>query len=243
MPIIKTKRQEEISTSDWKRILELAEQLSFKKARQVPQFPTWLQCTLAIIWLTGKRINEVLQLKRKHITFTPEGNPTEIRIKFFVGKKKSRGSPIELMPYQKARTVNHKAVPYIQSYLNEFDNATIDTEMFLFAVNTKPRHRIVHTKFENRQGKEETRTYEYDDLGGHVYEENARFWLNKINEQLPKDKRIYFHYGRHSIGIKLAYQGRTPYQIAEILDETVNAAIAYTKHAGGYSQEWTKETE
>jgi len=250
MPIIKTKRQEEISTSDWKTILDLAGKLNYERATQVPKFNLWLQCTLAIIWLTGKRINEVLQLRRKHITFTPEKNPKEVRIKFFVGKKKSRGSPIELMPYQKTRTVDHKAVPYIQNYLNDFDKIVTDIEdlerhleEFLFSAKTQPRHRTVHTKFENRQGQEETRTYEYDDLGGHVYEENARFWLNKINEQLPEDKHIYFHYGRHSIGIKLAYQGRTPYQIAEILDETVNAAIAYTKHAGGYSQEWTKETE
>ena len=74
-------------------------------------------------------------------------------------------------------------------------------------------------------------------------EENAFYWLQKVNAQLPPEKRIYFHYGRHSIGIKMAYQGRSPYQIAEVLDETVDAALQYTKHASGYSSEWTKETE
>ena len=41
----------------------------------------------------------------------------------------------------------------------------------------------------------------------------------------------------------MAYQGRTAIQIAEVLDETVRAAIEYTKHAGGLGQEWTEETE
>lgn len=243
MPQHKIKRQEEISTTDWYEILEIASKLNYANAHTVPPFQLWLVGVLAIIWLTGKRINEVLKLKRKHIIFTPQNNPKEIRIKFFVGKKKSRGSPIEMMPYQKARTIKHKAVPYIQAYLAEFDKKIKDEENYLFPANTEPRERKVNTTFENGQGETETRSYSYTDPGGYVYEENARFWLNKINKQLPKDKRIYFHYGRHSIGIKLAYQGKTPYQIAEILDETVNAAIAYTKHAGGYSQEWTNETE
>jgi integrase len=239
MPLHKIKRQEEITAKEWKEILTIAGKLDFSQGSQIPPFKLWLQCVLAIIWLTGKRVNEVLKLKRKHVTFTE----TEIRIRFFVGKKRSRGSPIELMPYLKARTIEHKAVPYIQAYLAEFDKKVSDQDSPLFPANTQPRHRIVHTTFINRQGEKETRRYEYDDPGGYVYEENARYWLNKINEQLPEDKRIYFHYGRHSIGIKMAYQGRTPYQIAEVLDETVQSALAYTKHAGGYSQEWTKETE
>jgi len=239
MPIHKIKRKEEVSANDWKQILAIAGSLDFSQASQVPPFKLWLQCVLAIDWLTGKRINEILQLKRKSVTFTE----AEIRVKFFVGKKKSRGSPIELMPYQKVRTIEHKAIPYIQAYLTEFDAQVTDTDTFLFPANTQPRHRVVHASFINRQGEKETRKYEYEDHAGHIYEENARFWLNKVNEQLPEDKRIYFHYGRHSIGIKMAYQGRTPYQIADVLDETVQAALEYTKHAGGYSQEWTKETE
>lgn len=239
MPRHKIKRIEEISTENWKQVLKLAADLDFSQAYQVPPFQHWFQAVLAIIWLTGKRINEVLQLRRKHITLTPK----LIRIRFHVGKKKSRASPIEQMPYQKSRTIKHKAVPYIMEYLKEFDAKVHNAESHLFPANTKPRQRTVNTTFINGQGEEETRTYTYTDPGGYIYPEHARFWLSKVNEKLPKDKRIYFHYGRHSIGIKLAYQGRTPYQIAEILDESVKAAIEYTKHAGGYSQEWTQETE
>jgi len=51
------------------------------------------------------------------------------------------------------------------------------------------------------------------------------------------------HYARHNIGIKLAYEGASPLVIAEILDETPNRAIAYTKHAAGLSNPWTQQTE
>lgn len=242
MPKHKIERQEEISTENWQKILALSEQLDYSKAEQVPPFQLWLTCVLAIIWLTGKRINEILSLSRNAITFTQ----TVIRIKFKVGKKRSRGTPLELQPFQKARSIQHKAVPYIKRYLAEFDEKTLPKERQkarLFPANTTIRTRTVNTKFINGNGEEETRQYAYTDKGGYVYEENARYWLNKINEQLPEEERIYFHYGRHSIGIKQAYQGKTPYQIAEILDETVRAAIKYTEHAGGYSSEWTMETE
>jgi len=239
MPIIKNKRQEEIGLENWLEILKLAKELNFSQAFMVPKIHYWFSSVLAIIWLTGKRVNEVLQLRRKHIIITP----TQIRIKFFVGKKKSRKSPMEQMPYQKVRTIKHKAVPYILEYLKEFDAENESRESRLFPANTKPRIRVVNTTFENGQGEIETRRYEYKDRGGFVYPENARFWLSKINAKLPIEKRMYFHYGRHSIGIKLAYQGKSAIQIAAILDETPRAAIEYTKHAGGISQEWTNETE
>jgi len=239
MPKHKIKRQEEISTEDWKQILKLARELNFSQASQVPKLQHWFSAVLAIIWLTGKRINEVLQLRRKHIILTPD----QIRIKFFVGKKKSRKTPIEQMPFQKARTIKHQAVSYILEYLKEFDTKHKSQETRLFPANTQPRTRIVNTKFTNGEGEPETRQYTYRDSGGHVYSEHARFWLSKINKQLPKNKRIYFHYGRHSIGIKMAYQGRSAIQIAAVLDETPRAAVEYTKHAGGISQEWTNETE
>lgn len=238
MPRHKIVRQEEISAANWHKILKLANQLDFSQAYQVPKTKEWFSAVIAIIWLTGKRINEVLQLKRKHIIVTDN----QIRIKFFVGKKRSRKSPIEMMPYQKARTIEHQAVSYILAYLNEYDK-NHEGEDYLFPANTQSRERKVTTKFINREGEHEKRSYTYTDIGGHVYPEHARFWLSKINRQLPKDQRIYFHYGRHSIGIKMAYQGKTPYQIAEVLDESVPAALSYTKHAGGYSQEWTNETE
>ena len=249
MPLHIINRTDEIPTENWVEILQLAASLDFSRAQIVPPFQLWFQAVLAFTWLYGKRINENLSLHRKNVSFTQ----TEIKTKFFVGKKRSRKTPLELQPYQKTRNVNHKAVPYIQEYLREYDvelqlNLEMKKELklndyYLFPAPTNPRIRTVYTSFINAKGEKEVREYTYTDPGGYIYEENARYWLNEVNKQLPPDRRLYFHYGRHNIGIKMAYQGKTPYQIASVLDTTINSAIAYTKHAGGYSQEWTTETE
>jgi len=249
MPKHVIQRTDEIPTEEWQDKLDLASKIDYAEAHQLPPFQLWLVAILAIDWLTGKRINEILRLKRHDIMI----NKTEIKIKFLVGKKKSRKTPTEMQPYQKSRNIKHKAVPYILAYLEEYDTRlkedTViaqyikDTGGYLFPCPSKPRTKIVKTTFINGKGENETREYTYQQIGGYLKEENAFYWLQKINKQLPPEKRIYFHYGRHSIGIKMAYQGRSPYQIAEILDETVDAALAYTKHASGFSSEWTKETE
>jgi integrase len=249
MPKHVIQRTDEIPTEDWIQCLELAASLDYTNAHQIPPFQKWLVAVLAIDWLTGKRINEILRLKRKDITNTK----SEIKLKFLVGKKRSRGTPIEMQPYQKARNIEHKAVPYITSYLEEYDKR-LETDIdiakyikdiggYLFPCPSTERTKTVKTTFTNGKGEKETREYTYQQLGGYMKEENAFYWLQKVNAQLPPEKRIYFHYGRHSIGIKMAYQGRSPYQIAEVLDETVDAALQYTKHASAYSSEWTKETE
>ena len=239
MPRHKIERQEEVSTANWKQILTLAEHLDFSQARMVPPFQYWLSGCLALDWINGKRINEILTLKRKSITTTE----TQIKFRYHIGKKRSRGAPIELQPYQKNRNINHQAVPYILRYLEEYDNKISDQDTYLFPVNTQPRTRTVTTKFTNGKGEQQSKTYTYQDQAGHLYEENAQFWLTKINLQLPPNKRLYFHYGRHNIGISQAYKGRSDIQIADILDETPRAALEYTKHARGLSEDWSRETE
>lgn len=238
MPKHKIVRQEEISTKEWFKILDLAKKLDYSKGYTLPNLQNWLSCVLAIDWLTGKRINEILKLRRKDIIVTE----SQIRIKFFVGKKRSRRTPMEMLPYQKVKTIRHKAVPYILEYLEEFDKK-YESDEYLFPAKTRARTRKVNTTFVNGEGQKETREYTYKDKGGYIYPEYARFWLSKVNKQLPPKQRIYFHYGRHSIGIKLAYQGKSDIQIAAVLDETPRAALEYTKHAGGLSEDWTNETE
>lgn len=241
MPKHKIERQEEISSENWLEILALAEGLSFKCSWQVPAFQFWLCCVLAIDWLTGKRINEILRLRRKDVVL--DFIKGEIRIRFHVGKKRTRGEPLKMQPYQKTRTLEHKAVPFIRKYLDEFDAVNKSVEAYLFSANTPSRIRKVKTSFTNGKGERESREYVYNDEGGYIYEETARYWLSKINSKLPKNKRIYFHYGRHSMGIKLAYQGKSDIEIAKVLDETPRAALEYTKHASSIGKDWEKEIE
>jgi len=248
MPFHKIVRGEEIPTSNWHQLISTANQLDYSKARKIPgvyvgeryvSFQCWLGCVLAVAWLTGKRIDEILRLKRDRIRFSE----TQVKIRFHVGKKKTRSAPIELFEFQKTRTINHQAVPYIQQYLKEYDLYISDSESYLFLASTEPYLRTVNTRFVNGRGEQEVRRYSYECLGGYVRQETARGWLAKVNCRLPENRRIYFHYARHNIGIKLAYEGASPLVIAEVLDETPNRAIAYTKHAAGLSNPWTQQTE
>lgn len=249
MPKIKNQRIDIIPTEDWQTYIDLAKKIDYSQATQIPPFQNWLAAVIAIDWLTGKRINEILRLKRQDITITKN----EIQIKFTVGKKRARTSPIELQPYQKTKTIKHKAVPTILEYLNEYDTRLAndpdiaqyikDTGGYLFPCPNEPRTITVTTTFTNGKGEKEKRTYTYQHPGGYMRKENAYYYLQKINQQLPPERRIYFHYGRHNIGLKMAYQGKSPYQIAAVLDETVLAALEYTKHASAYDSEWRKEEE
>jgi hypothetical protein len=144
----------------------------------------------------------------------------------------------------KARNIKHLAVPYIKEYLEEYDAAPPKIiSQYLFPANSNPRTLRVNTTFTNGKGKRETRPYTYEIPGGYIHEDNAQKWLNKINMQLPTDQRIYFHYGRHNIGIKMAYQSKSAIEIGDVLDETPRAALEYTKHASAISSEWTREIE
>lgn len=231
-------RTEEISPENWAALLDVAGNLNTEPGK-CPKTKGWLSCVLAIDWLTGKRINEILRLKRRDIIFTKE----QIRIRFLVGKKRTRKSPLTLQPYQKARTIKHKAVPYIQKYLEAYDKDHENKEGHLFEANTPPRTRRVTSSWIDGQGQPQTKEYSYPDPGGYIYPENARYYLGLVNNGVKPEYRIYFHYGRHSIGIQQAYKGKSHIQIAAILDETPRAAEAYTKHAGGLSESWTNETE
>lgn len=239
MPKHKTIRTEEISPENWGALLKEAKALKTPNNGKCPAVPGWLAAVLAIDWLTGKRINEILRLKRRDILFT-DG---QIRIRFLVGKKRGKKAPLELQPYQKARTIKHKAVPWIREYLKDYDEKHETKEGYLFPANTAPRVRRVNTSWTDGEGQPQTGHYEYKDPGGYVYPENARYYLRLVNNGVKPEYRIYFHYGRHSIGIQQAYKGKTHIQIAAILDETPRAAEAYTKHAGGFAESWTNETE
>lgn len=254
MPKHVINRTDEIPTENWEKILKLASKLDFSKAHLVPPFQLWFSAVIALDWLFGKRINEILTLRQNSISFTS----TQIRVKFFVGKKRSRKTPLELQPYLKARNINHKAVPYIKAYLEEYNakyqayldaNPTLklpslkNNDTYLFPCSQKSRILNVRTKFINGKGEEETRPYTYTIPGGYIHEDNAQKWLNKINAQLPENERLYFHYGRHNVGIKMAYQSKSAIEIGKVLDETPRAALSYTEHASALGSDWTKETE
>lgn len=73
----------------------------------------WLQCLIAIAWLFGKRITEILQLRRE-ATWVDENY---LYIRFLVSKKKKRRETAVPRPFVKRITLRHPGVQYILRYI------------------------------------------------------------------------------------------------------------------------------
>lgn len=69
---------------------------------------------MAFLWTFGKRITEVITLKRKHI-FVEDG---KLNVRFFVLKQGGKGSGAR---HRSFMTLNHPFVPIIVEYIQRFE--------------------------------------------------------------------------------------------------------------------------
>ena len=81
----------------------------------------WLQCVIALAWMFGKRINEILRLKREDV-YT-EGDYLYAR--FLVGKKKSREDQPIPKPYLKRISLTNPYCEYVLAYIKEIKEGYI----------------------------------------------------------------------------------------------------------------------
>jgi hypothetical protein len=232
MPKIKVVRQDFIRLPEWIETLDKATSLDFKHAYQIPPFQHWLSAMTALGWMFGKRIHEVLRLAREDLWVENR----KLHVKFRVGKKRSKFDSLEWMPYVKKATTKHKGWPYLKAYLDEFDRANTTKKGYLFPANTLAQTLNVTTKFKNKKGEVEARSYTYTRSGGYVRSSTASFWLKKAN------KNIWFHLARHSKGASIAEDGGTEIEIAAVLDCTTRTAARYTKHSPKLAERWESKT-
>lgn len=221
MPKITTKREEYvIYAPEWKQTLEDAE----KEA-------SWLAAWLAFDCIFGKRRNEICRLKRRDVW--KQGKYLFAR--FMVGKKRSKTALLDRMPYTKKKVITHYATIYILRYLEEYDKQGF--EGFLFPSDREGSELTVTTKFLNREGKEEKRTYTYQVEGGYRSPQDVHYWIKKVN---PK---IWAHLGRHTVATLAAEEGATEYDISNILDVTPRTASKYVHHGTKLIERWSEQTE
>jgi len=115
MPTIRTKRSD---------ILRRAEVLgTLKRSEEVG---SWLSCLIALAWIFGKRINELLRLEKSHLY--SEGNFLFVR--FFVSKKKTRKDPPTPRPYLKRISLGHPGVPYITRHREKIEEGKLFPGMY-----------------------------------------------------------------------------------------------------------------
>jgi integrase len=210
MPRITTKR------TDILRKEEITETLD--KAQNIQP---WLSAVIALLWVFGKRINEIMRLKADDL-WTDE---KYLYCRFFVGKKKTRTAPIIPERYLKRINLNHPSVKYIQEWQN------ITQKGYLFPAKTLPSSiKVNRTWIVN--GKEHKNTYNYQNSGGYIQPNLVRYYLKKAN------KKIWPHLFRHSLATEFSERGKTVQQLMDWFDwSSPRQAVEYVQRGPGLTKE------
>lgn len=156
------------------------------------------QCLLSLLWIFGRRIMEVLMLKRKNIRI--EGDSLIVQFRTLKRRKDKR----EL--YEKSITLNHPYAHYIVKYIEGIK----DPERFLFPGKSKPR------KFKSRAvlpKTKELKTYEYERTEqGFMSSQKAWKIIKFLNPF------AYCHLFRHTLATIIARKGYNEDQLMTWFD-------------------------
>lgn len=115
MPKIKTKR------NDILRQQEILEMLD--KSKEVA---AWLPCCIALLWMFGKRITEVLKLNRENVY----RDRKYLYVQFTVLKKKTRKDQPTPKPYLKKINLKHLAIPHVLDYAEAIKEGPLFPNMY-----------------------------------------------------------------------------------------------------------------
>lgn len=203
---VKTKRTDILRSSEVNKILEVAD--------------PWLQCAMALAWVFGKRINEVLRIKREEI-YTDEAY---LYVRFFVGKKESRKDQPVPKPYLKKITLKNPYIKFVLRYIESIQQG------YIFPASTKPRlKRFFDKKMQVWR--------EYQLEGGHITPEAAYYHLKKI---APK---TWWHLFRESLATEMAERGATEEKLMHWFDwDRVDTAHEYVKRGTKLTEEYSERT-
>jgi len=111
MPKIKTKRKDILRTFEITPLLENS--------------PSWLACLIALAWIFGKRISELLKVSKEDIRVDEEF----LYVRFLVSKKKSRAETPVPKPFLKRIVLKHPGVPYILNHIEQIQEGKLFPKM------------------------------------------------------------------------------------------------------------------
>jgi len=214
LPEIKTQRSDILRKSEIDQMLTAAE-----------RYPNGdrLQCIIALAWLFGKRITEILRLKRDNITIIND----YLSVRFSVLKKKKRESAVP-KKYTKRIKLDHPYVQYILDWINTIE------EGYIFPSSSISRTDMVTTKYVNRDGKEVFGKYTYAREGGHLSRQAVHYYIKRIN---PK---AWMHLFRESLATFMAENGATEEELMHWFDwDDIRTAHEYVKRGTGLTQKWS----
>jgi len=220
LSIVKVKHDDILRVDDVKSMLELLDALQVarkpvlysykdKEGKQQTEEITvhygMIKALVCILYLFGKRITEVLGLKRKDL-WTKYGY---LYVAFNILKKKSR---TELaMPKRKVKRVSVKAQHIFVSPIIDYVKGLTDMEMPLFPGRSYPHTRIIRVK--DKETGEIKKEYRYEfKREGLMSRVHAYKVLKGLNIE------AYPHWFRHSLATELAELGFTPHELKDWFD-------------------------
>ncbi|MDH7607700.1 MAG: site-specific integrase [Candidatus Bathyarchaeota archaeon] len=112
MPKIKTKRSDVLRKQEILGMLEEAE--------------GWLACLIALAWIFGKRIGELLRVTKDDVWIDGKF----LYVRFHVSKKKTRRDQPIPKPYLKRITIAHPGVPYIMHHVKTVKEGKLFPNMY-----------------------------------------------------------------------------------------------------------------
>lgn len=208
MPKIKVKRSDILRKPEIDDMLEKAEHVYMGER---------LQCIIALAWLFGKRINEILRLKKSDI-WTEGGF---LYVRFHVSKKKTRQADPIPKPFLKRIRVEHPYAQYILKWISKIKDG------YIFASYGKPR--IIRVKSQ-KTGK----TYEYHKPGGYLSDARVKQQLKEINPN------AWWHLFRESLATYMAEKGASEEELMHWFDwDRVDTAHQYVKRGTKLTEKWS----
>lgn len=167
------------------------------------------QCLVALAWVFGKRIHEILRLKREDFDIGEQ----YLYVTFRVGKKRKKNTPVE-RTWTKKIALSHPAVKYVLAHVQPIQKG------YIFASNRVESEKYWRTV--NNQG--EVVEYFYPRPGGYLSLTQA----SRIIKSL--DERLYWHFFRYSLATQMARKQVPVAAMVKWFDwESANMAMKYVQ--------------
>lgn len=219
MPKIKAKRGDILRKPEIDDMLEKAHSLYNGKR---------LQCIIALAWMFGKRINEILRLKREGIWV--EGDYLYVR--FLVSKKKERHQTAVPKPFLKRIRLEHPYTSYVLGYLEFLEKKKIK-KGYIFPSYGKDR--TFRVKWKDKETGEIKKVYEYQKEGGYLSDARVKQQLKQINPD------AWWHLFRESLATYMAEHGATEEDLMHWFDwDRVDTAHQYVKRGTKLTEKWSE---
>jgi integrase len=215
MPIVKTRRRDVLRPNEILKTVETAKSLGLD----------WLSCAISLCCIFGKRVNEVLSLKRDQVLW----NENFLIVRFIVGKKR-RQTPIPEF-YVKRKTVKHPLFPYIRDYVEPIK------EGYIFPSGRAEQTIRQTVQIKRKDGSLKECNYEYHVPGGYIGRELAWYYLKKVAPNW------WWHLARESLATRMAEEGATEEELMHWFDwETPASAHKYVKRGTKLTEKWSERT-